>query len=196
MKPSTKKALTKYWPIYVAAAIAMPVLSYVIVEQIQKPKNEETISIFVGSCNADARYLKEKLNSNKPSYLLEINLYSYSYVDSTFSTYYQANGKMDVDLVILPESKIDDASLITYYSPLDESHFSTNDYLSKDSKTHFGILVREKGEANSLLTFSDDSHDENYYAFFGKSSKHGGSITNSQYDTSLIFISLIKEGRS
>ncbi len=192
MKPSAKKALTKYWPFYVLAAIALPILSYAIVEQIQKPKNEETISIFVGSCNADARYLKEKLNSNKPSYLLEINLYSYSYVDTTFSTYYQANGKMDVDLVILPESKIDDASLITYYSPLDESHLSSNDYLSKESKTHFGILIRSKGETNSLLTFSDDSHDENYYAFFGKTSKHGGSITNSQFDTSLQFISLIK----
>ena len=192
MKPSTKKALTKYWPVYVLAVIALPILSYAIVEQIQKPKNEETISIFVGSCNADARYLKERLSSNKPPYLLEINLYSYSYVDSTFSTYYQANGKMDVDLVILPESKIDDASLITYYSPLDESHLSSSDYLSKDSKTHFGILIRSKGEANSLLTFSDDSHDENYYAFFGKSSKHGGAITNSQFDTSLQFISLIK----
>lgn len=114
MKPSTKKALTKYWPIYAVTLIATPILSYAIVEQIQKPKNEETISIFVGSCSADARYLKEKLNGNKPSYLLEINLYSYSYIDSTFNTYYQANGKMDVDLVILPESKIDDASLITY----------------------------------------------------------------------------------
>ncbi len=196
MKPSTKKALTKYWPIYALAAIAMPILSYAIVEQVQKPKNEETISIFVGSCNADARYLKEKLSNNKPSYLLEINLYSYSYVDSTFNTYYQANGKMDVDLVILPESKIDDVSLITYYSPLDESHFSSSDYLSKDSKTHFGVLVRAKGETNSLLTFSDDTHDENYYAFFGKSSKHGGSITDSQYDTSLFFISLLKEGQS
>ncbi len=196
MKPSAKKALTKYWPIYVLAAIAMPIISYAIVEQIQKPKNEETISIFVGSCSADARYLKEKLNNNKPPYLLEINLYSYSYVDSTFSTYYQANGKMEVDLVILPESKIDDSSLITYYSPLDESHFSSDDYLSKDSQTHFGILIRTKGEMNSLLTFADDSHDENYYAFFGKSSKHGGSITNSQYETSLNFISLIKEGQS
>ena len=192
MKPSTKKALTKYWPVYVLAVIALPILSYAIVEQIQKPKNEETISIFVGSCNADARYLKERLSNNKPPYLLEVNLYSYSYVDSTFNTYYQANGKMDVDLVILPESKIDDASLITYYRPLDESHLSSSDYLSKDSKTHFGILIRSKGEANSLLTFSDDSHDENYYAFFGKSSKHGGSITNSQFDTSLQFISLIK----
>ena len=196
MKPSTKKALTKYWPIYVAAAIAMPFLSYVVVEQIQKPKNEETISIFVASCSADARYLKEKLNDNKPSYLLEINLYSYSYTEATFNTYYQANGKMDVDLVILPESKIDDTSLITYYSPLDESHYSSSDYLSKDSQTHFGILVREKGETNTLLTFVDETNDENYYAFFGKSSKHGGSITSSQYDTSLQFISLIKGGQS
>ena len=192
MKPSLKRALTRYWPAYALLLVAMPVLSYLVVEQIQKPKNEETISIFIASCSADARYVKEKLASSKPSYLLEINLYSYSYLESTFSSYYQANGKLDADLIILPESKIDDAALIAYYAPLDAAHCSSTDYLTKESSTHYGMLVRSIGEANSLLTFTDSAHDENYYAFFGKSSLHAGSITGSQYETSLSFLSFIK----
>lgn len=196
MKPSAKQAVTRYWPVYVLALIAMPLLSCFAIEQIHKPKNEETITVFVASCSADGRNLKQRLSSGKPSYLLEINLYSYSYLDSTFSAYYKASGKMGADLIILPESEIDDGSLISYYSPLDESHSASDDYRCKESQTHYGILVRKSGEENPLLAFSDETHDENYYAFFGKSSIHGGSITGSQYETSLLFLSLMKGGQS
>lgn len=192
MKASAKKALARYWPAYLASLALLPLFSYELVEQIQKPKNEETISIFIGSISSDASAAKKMLNENKPDYLLEINIYSYSYLESAFATYYSASGKEGADLIILPESKIVDVTVFSYYSPLDEAHSSSDDYVIEDNGKHYGKLLRKKGEDFSWLSLSDESHDENFYAFFGKGSLHAGSVNGNGRETSFFFLSLLQ----
>lgn len=192
MKRSVKKALSRSLPLFLGFAILCPILSYALVSYIHQPRNEETITVFVGCCDSKAKQAKSLLEENKPSYLLEIQFYCYSYLDSSFSTYFAAIGRENADLVILPESQINDDTLLLHYLPLDTKSDSS-DYVSKKNGKHYGVMLRKKGEASTILPYADETHDEDYYAFYAKGSLHAGELTSSSYDTSSLFISVLKE---
>lgn len=192
MKQNAKKGLARSLPFFLSFAIICPLLSYALVSYIHHPRNEETITVFIGCCDSKAKKAKSLLEENKPSYLLEIQFYCYSYLESSFSTYFTAIGRENADLVILPESQINDDTILLHYLPL-ETKSDPSDYISKKNGKHYGVLLRKEKEASAILPYADETHDENYYAFYAKGSLHAGELTSSAYDTSSLFISLLKE---
>ena len=83
-----KANVIKFWYLYLICLIIFPLLSSYAVELINKPRNEETISIFIGSCSSSSKELVDKLSQKKPSYLREINVRNYVYYGEDFSYFF------------------------------------------------------------------------------------------------------------
>lgn len=189
-----KSNISKFWYLYLVCLVVFPFISIYVVDVINKPRNEETISIFIGSCSSDSKELVNKLNENKPSYLREINVRNYVYYEDSFPSLYNSFGKNESDLIILPESKILDDTCMYYYAKLDESLFPNESfYFAGEDKACYGLLLHKKETNNDdLITYKDDDHDENYYAFFNKNSLHIGLVNGSNWNTALDFYNIIK----
>ncbi|HAS56627.1 MAG TPA: hypothetical protein DD377_02755 [Firmicutes bacterium] len=191
-----KANVIKFWYLYLICLIIFPLLSSYVVELINKPRNEETISIFIGSCSSSSKELVDKLSQKKPSYLREINVRNYVYYGEDFSYFYSSFGKSEADLIILPESKINNETCAYYYAKLDPALFPNESfYFINENKECYGLLLHKKEEENSsLISYKDDTHDENYYAFFNRNSLHIGALNDSNWDTALSFYNIIKKG--
>ena len=192
------KNILHHWYLYVLASVSTTAVVVMTTNAINRPINEETISIFVGSCGSSNTKLYNKLLEDKPSYLRQIRINSAVYFNSDFGYLYTAFGKGESDLVIIPESVIVDDVVKYYYTPLNESYMNSKlgevtYYTPSDMDTPYGVLIRTKGDTSSnLIAYSNETHDENYYAFLNKKSFHAGENNSVDHDTSIKFIDIIK----
>ena len=192
------KNILHHWYLYVFASVSTTAVVVMTTNAINRPINEETISIFVGSCGSSNTKLYNKLLEDKPSYLRQIRINSAVYFNSDFGYLYTAFGKGESDLVIIPESVIVDDVVKYYYTPLNESYMNSKlgevtYYTPSDMDTPYGVLIRTKGDTSSnLIAYSNETHDENYYAFLYKKSFHAGENNKVEHDTAIKFIETIK----
>ncbi len=186
--------IKSWWYLYLIALVALPLGTCYLTYLVNLPRNEETITLFIASCQSSTKGLYEELMKNRPDYLREINIRSYVYYEDTFSTYYSYFGRGDADIVILPESKIASASVTSYYKKWSEDMIdSSSAYYSVESGLDvYGKLIHKKGEDNSYISYKDDEHDENYYLFYGKNSLHLGPLSNSKWNTALLFAKILE----
>lgn len=185
--------LHKWWYLYLISLILLPFLSWYLAHTINLPRNEETFSVFVASCGTSTSALRAAFKKKKPSYIRETTIRSYVYFDHSFQQYYSISGKNASDVVILPESKIVDETVIYYYEKLDflfpiseqETYF-----VPEDMSSPYGLRIHTKGKtSNNLIAYNDDTHNEDYYIFFKKGSSH----LKEPYKTIAIFLDILRE---
>jgi hypothetical protein len=191
------RSIFKYWYLYVVTAVMGSFVINYTTRLINMPRNEETITIFVASISDSAPNLKPALEKAKPDYLREINIVTVKYNGYNFDSKYTAYGKGDADIIILPKSKINDSTLLTYYQPFQENfiddYIETSGYYNHpQSQKSYGICVHTKGQNNNdLITYSDNSFDDDYYAFFAQGSKHIGELNDVKWTTAFSFVNII-----
>ncbi|MBQ7995755.1 MAG: hypothetical protein IJ247_06065 [Bacilli bacterium] len=190
-------SLARIWYVYVIVTVAGILLIDYAFNVINKPRNEETITLFVVSEGNDLKELKEKLEDNKPNYLREINIYGVRRESNEFSTYFDVYGKANSDVVILPESKIEEDVVFNHYSPFSFDYL--NDYIDglstyrlEKNGLDYGVKIHSKGEDNGLIEYKSEGFDEDYYAFFVNGSLHIGEMSDSEYTTAFSFINIIR----
>lgn len=189
------------WYIYLLAIISVVAIVLISTNSINRPINEETMSIFVASCQSSNGKLYNKLLNEKPDYLRQIKINSAVYFGNDYDYLYSTFGKTECDLVIIPESKIADEAVKYYYTPLNEEYMNSKlgevgYYTPKDMDKPFGVLIRSTGEeGNNLITYSTEGHDENYYAFLNRKSFHAGENNKVEHDTSIKFIDIIMNNK-
>lgn len=189
------KVLEK-WYLFALWGIASCFICITLVDLAIKPKDEETIALFIGAHHVDVAGLQEDLMDNSPSYLREINIQAYSVSDQYFGMYYNTYGTMKADIVIIPESKIRDDTSETIYAILDEEYLKnynlSSDYYFINGK-YLGIKIFDKETSKNapLITYMNGEETEDYYAFITCGSVHGGKLNNSEYDTALTILEVI-----
>ena len=174
--------------VYVLFCLASVFLSIYVIDLINKPRNEETISILVASYDDKCETFKTEVDKRRPRYLREIQYNTYSLLDDSFENYYLNLAYGLSDIVILPESKVNDSKVLDYYAIFNDEiktkYFNNKEFYTLDDKD-YGVLIHKKGtEDNNLLKYYlDEKSDENYYLFFYWKSKHIGSLNNTTYNT-------------
>ena len=178
----------KHLWVYVLFCLASTLLSIYAVNLINKPRNEETISILVASYDDKCEEFKKEVNKRRPDYLREIQFNTYSLLDDSFENYYLNLAYGLSDIVILPESKVNNSKVQDYYAILNDEiktkYFVDKEFFSLEDK-EYGVLIHKKGtEDNNLLKYNlDEQTDENYYLFFFWKSKHIGVLNDTTYNT-------------
>lgn len=173
---------------YALFCLAGSLLSIYIVDLINKPRNEETISILVASYDDKCETFRNEVNQRRPKYLREIQFNTYSLLDERFEDYYLKLAYGLSDIVILPESKVNESKVQDYYAIFNDEiktkYFPNKEWYTLDDKD-YGILIHKKDtEDNHLLTYClNEQTDEDYYLFFYWKSKHIGSLNNTTYNT-------------
>ena len=105
MKSRIKSTL-RFWYIYLIALAVAITGSIYYCDLINKPRNEETITLFVSTYSSKSDKLQSFLDSNSPFYLREINIIAVSPKSSDFDFFMVNRGLGSADIFILPESYV------------------------------------------------------------------------------------------
>ena len=173
---------------YALFCVACSLLSIYVIDLINKPRNEQTISILVASYDDKCEEFREEVDKRRPDYLREIQYNTYSLLDKNFESYYSNLAYGLCDIVILPESRVKDEKVQDYYAIFTDEvktqYFPNKEFYTLENK-EYGVLIHKKGlEDNNLIKYClDENTDENYYMFFYWKSKHIGSLNNKEYTT-------------
>lgn len=194
----TIKSILHHWYLYVISlVVAIFVIDYAVAI-VDKPRNEETFTLFAATMSYDLSKVNKLLNENKPSYLRELNTCAAKYDEiEDFNRHFLLYGMDNSDIVILPEAIIEDSIVTMYYASFETTYLDDfisegTYYQSKKDNKYYGVLIHEKGEENTIMTYKDEKHDENYYAFFPKTSKHIGKLNNVSWTTAFDFTEIIR----
>lgn len=190
MKKSFSKHLSSFWYVYVAWALFAVMFTNWLIGMLTKPKPEEYVTVFIGSYSTSSP-LYQKLNEEKSDYLKFVEVECYSINDTeTYYTMWQVYGA-SADIVILPESQLEDVALSAYYIPLSSSLLTewgvTQTYsYDKDGKP-YGIKVFDKTEKTGVCSeyieyTMKDKEVENYYLLINKDSVHLTGIKETIYE--------------
>ena len=177
--------------VYILLMVLSIVLSVSFVTIVSKPRNETTLTIFMGTYTTNIENFKRELEKEKPNYLKEINIRCFSPSSKNYTYAYRSIGLKGADIIALPFSKIDSQTVVDFYAKITneyiEKYFENYDVLTI-SNSVYGVKIHEKGQANGeFLSFYDvESNDDDYYLFYKKNSLHIGDITSSKYETAFI----------
>lgn len=186
----------KEWYLYLISGLALIFIIDYAYTLINRPINEETITLFVASDSNNSKKLREALEKEKPSYLRELNIISVKSQTTSYDDRFKVYGTDNSDIVILPKSKINDSTVMRYYASFSSEYISnhiTNPsfYQVSEDNRLYGILVHQKGEENYLIDYKSEEYDDDYYAFFIKNSVHIGELNYSSYLTAFNFVNII-----
>lgn len=182
----------KWWYLYLVSLLLLPFLSWYLLHFVNLPRNEETFSVFIASCGTSVNSLYKAFNEKKPDYLRETKIRSYLYYEKSFDEYYSISGKNASDVIILPESKVADETVLYYYEKLDNLFPVVEEetyFVPKDETSPYGLRIHSKEDTSSpLIAYSDETHNEDYYVFFKKGSYH----LKEPYKTISVFLDVLK----
>lgn len=138
----------------------------------------EKVCVFIGS---NSEYFKaenlEQLETVKPDYVKKIDVTPYSLDDSMFQTYFSIFGCDSGDIIIIPESKVNDQLCISYFSGISTYYQENLQNLGfyQAEGIVFGLKIHDKETHQSLIScidYGSGDKEENYYLFFNKNSLH------------------------
>ena len=174
-----------------------------IISYIIKPKNNEKVTIFVGSSKVNNDLLEDKIYSLNDNNLKEVNILDYSPDDYYFGVSLTSAGVVNTDLIIVPLDKINESFAAQYCKRIDEMEFDSNydfEFISYSS-INYGIKVYSKDLNISLfdkyITYNEEENDYlEYGLFFNKDSVNLKDLfkeTNSKYSNNAtkVFYGLI-----
>lgn len=202
MDKFTKLYLKKSWPLYVLVALVATVASSILVDAFSGVLKTERVNVFIaGEKEGSIKDLQDYATNNRPSYLKEVNIDNYLTTSSYFEIYYSVQGFQNSDILLLPVSTFNNSQSISYITQycLDlneevinnrfgnnfeyyqiELNYTISSYGLKvyDHETNSGIL---KNALTNIINSNDD-----YYAFFNKSSSHLLSFDSSLRDDGIL----------
>ncbi len=205
IKERTKTHFIYKWYIYVFLLIVFIVLDILIISYIIKPKNNEKVTIFVGSSKVNNDLLEDKIYSLNDNNLKEVNILDYSPDDYYFGVSLTSAGVVNTDLIIVPLDKINESFAAQYCKRIDEMEFKINydfEFISYSS-INYGIKVYSKDLNISFfekyITYNEEENDYlEYGLFFNKDSVNLKDLfkeTNSKYSNNAtkVFYGLMDE---
>lgn len=174
MKNKRVRYLLSKWYVFVVWAVLMGILGHYVTAMIVRPSPDEKISVFVCSESCDQIRLVENLQDARPSYVKQMDFKWVDPKDSLFSIYYDAFAVDGGDLIVLPESKLNEYSYVDFFE-LDavevEQRFGQSfEYYRTDDGKIYGIKI----DAEKSLGKQPDNSTQIYYLFFNKNSFHLG----------------------
>ena len=205
IKERSKTHFIYKWYLYVFLLIVFIVLDILIISYIIKPKNNEKVTIFVGSSKVNNDLLEDKIYSLNDNNLKEVNILDYSPDDYYFGVSLTSAGVVNTDLIIVPLDKINESFAAQYCKRIDEMEFDVNydfEFISYSS-INYGIKVYSKDLNISLfekyITYNEEENEYlEYGLFFNKDSvnlKDLFKATNSKYSNNAtkVFYGLMDE---
>lgn len=191
MKERILAHFNERWYLYLIwIALSGFIFTYAIDLKVQlKPK--DYMDVFMSAPDIENSSLQHYLMDAKDEYLKQVRLHTASSESETsFEKTYQLYGEAQGDLIILPESKIEDSIVTSYYLEIPEdcscrSLFSDMaNYYQVEGKD-YGLLVHGKDSVRTFtgITYSSEkSPKEDYYLFFHKNSVHAGRLNHASYE--------------
>ena len=205
IKERTKTHFIYKWYIYVFLLVVFIVIDILIISYIIKPKNNEKVTIFVGSSKVNNDLLEDKIYSLNDNNLKEVNILDYSPDDYYFGVSLTSAGVVNTDLIIVPLDKINESFAAQYCKRIDEMEFDINydfEFISYSS-INYGIKVYSKDLNISLfekyITYNEEENEYlEYGLFFNKDSVNLKDLfkeTNSKYSNNAtkVFYGLMDE---
>lgn len=205
IKERSKTHFIYKWYLYVFLLIVFIVLDILIISYIIKPKNNEKVTIFVGSSKVNTDLLEDKIYSLNDDNLKEVNILDYSPDDYYFGVSLTSAGVVNTDLIIVPLDKINESFAAQYCKKIDEMQFDINydfEFISYSS-INYGIKVYSKDLNISLfekyITYNEEENEYlEYGLFFNKDSVNLKDLfkeTNSKYSNNAtkVFYGLMDE---
>lgn len=205
IKERSKTHFIYKWYLYVFLLIVFIVLDILIISYIIKPKNNEKVTIFVGSSKVNNDLLEDKIYSLNDNNLKEVNILDYSPDDYYFGVSLTSAGVVNTDLIIVPLDKINESFAAQYCKRIDEMEFDVNydfEFISYSS-INYGIKVYSKDLNISLfdkyITYNEEEYEYlEYGLFFNKDSVNLKDLfkeTNSKYSNNAtkVFYGLMDE---
>lgn len=189
------KRLLRYWYVYLLLIASSVIGTIYYCDFINKPRNEETINLFVASYTQKSEPLYEYLKEKSPKYLREINITMTNPKSADFGYFMVNKGLNKADIFILPESYLFDDLLNNQFATLNEEIINPYYTYSSDSSNH-GVLLHNIGDKdNNLLQFKTEQYDdEKFYIFYRVNSLHIGNLNKkSKADTAFLFTKYLLE---
>lgn len=181
------KALISVWYIFVVWAVISVILWHWITDLLTRPSSDEKISVFVCSENCGQAELVEKLQAARPEYIVQLEFKWVSSSDPMFAVYYDAFAVDGGDLIILPESKLNEYSYVDFLeldiSAVESVYNRSFDYYRTEDGKAYGIEI---DVLNSLGVQNQESSEQKYYLFFNKNSMHLGVLKDSARNAAVI----------
>ena len=186
---SKMKHLLRFWYVYLFIIASSVVATIYYCNFINRPKNEETINLFIASYTSKSEPIYDFLKEKSPGFLREINITLTNPKSADFGYFIVNKGLNKADIFILPESYLFDDLLNNQFALLNEETTSSYFNYTADSSNHGVLLHDVGGEDNNLLQFrSEQYEDEKFYIFYRVNSLHIGALNpDSKADTALLF---------
>ena len=189
------KHLWRYWYVYLLLIASSVIGTIYYCDFINRPKNEETINLFVASYTQKSEPLYDYFKEKAPDYLREINITLVNPKSADFGYFMVNKGLNKADIFILPESYLFDDLLNNQFVTLNEEVIDSYFTYTTDSSNH-GVLLHDVGNNdNNLLQFKSEQYtDEKFYIFYRVNSLHIGDLNSkSKVDTALLFTKYLLE---
>ena len=180
MKTVFRKIGKHLW-VYLAWILVVTVFWSWVFGILTRVPDEEKITVFLGTRSGSFEKYAE-LNEARPDYVRELELSVHAVGEPYFSDFLGTFGNGEADILILPESRLDDASVAALYAeiaPFYCEELPNLGLLEKDGRV-YGLRVHDKETHESLvscLDYGEGDTEENYYLLFNRKSLHLGDLS-------------------
>lgn len=181
MKQVIHKIEKDIW-IYIASVMVVVFAYSWIFGYLTTVKTEEKITVFIGS-NSATFEKAEYLNGARPDYLKMVEVRAYALSDSVYDTCLTIFGYETGDILLLPESNLNEQTCVDCYAEISVDYQSKFEHLGwyvVDGKV-YGIKIHDKQSHESLidcLDYGKDDDEQDYYLLFNKNSVHIGDLSD------------------
>ena len=195
MKNNLKEALKRQTIFYLLIIVFSILLPSFTLNYISRPKKEHLFTAFISSYTTDREKIDGLFEKNKPDYVNKITINLFSNDDPNFNIYYSSFGLKHSDLIIIPESRINNPDIVTYYCSLSENiidNYNFSNFYTIDDVSYGVKLNNGNNDIGDLLTLSKEGmEEENYYMFLNKNSYHIGELGKTKYETAFTYMALL-----
>lgn len=181
MKQVINKIGKDLW-IYIACILVVVFVYSWAFNYLTTIKTEEKITVFIGSCTSTFEK-EDELNQSRPDYLKAVEVRAYALSDSVYDTCLSIFGYETGDILILPESNLNEENIADHYAVISQEYqsiFNNIGWYELDGNV-YGIKIHDKETHQSLincLDYGKDDDEQNYYLLFNKNSVHISDLSD------------------
>ena len=201
MKVKAINNISKKIPVFILSTLLLSGGLYWAGKIKTNPKSFERVNVLVSSLNLNNKILEEKMMSSNKIDVKQINVSFAIYGSSSMGMVYNTVFE-EMDCFIFPKTFLDEniASNYLEYAKINTeviTNYISDPIFYEYEGNKYGIKVydssNKKGWCDSIIKYSDDSFNDDYYMFFNKKSVNLGDMTGSAYDNALDFMKAMKE---
>lgn len=172
------------WFFYVGSLLAIIIFWTWVFSMLAKVPLNEKITIFIGAYGVDENMNTEILENLQG--IREVEIHCEDPKGDMFPLLLQTRGIINTDIIILPESAINDEILPMWFREIDETVL--REYLPDMDYDYYETGVKKYGllayDAEKKLTYlfpdiifaSENTEEENFYLFLNKESVNLGKL--------------------